>query len=545
MNTWRALFPLELTIHAINSHIGCNATSGESGMAINWHVKWLAEGVERWNQRRKKVRFSPDLSGINFFELLPPDYRDSPKTSRYFEKIDLWNSNLKGSILAGLNFSHARFTGADLSQADLSRTNFSYADFTDAKLNETRVMGSDFSNSKVITQFLAATDLHSAKLDKAVVASDSLPEETLSLMRVSGASVFRSVLEYQSFLLRKVEVVSNPRTKREGDDRSRKNRYDVFFGTNRNTIYQRGALVGFGSELVGDTTYGICEVEIPDRRRVGTLGRPRWTKLFNRRDAKLEIKRLISLNPELFWAHIQDVAEQQPVDSRPIIFVHGFNNSFESAVVRAAQIGFDLGVGQGIGLFSWASKGQPIQYAADESATEASKYALADFIEAFVINSRDQRINIVAHSMGCRCLMLAIEVLASGRRPVLQAIDQIVLTAADVSNAVMPMQAAHALHTAKRLTSYVSDKDRALSWSGRLHGGPRAGYMPPVFVLNGMDTVAVNSDDLGTFGHTYVATSRIVLGDIFAVLRNNLPPSNRHGLVQEVDGVNKYWRIKE
>ena len=98
-------------------------------MANNWHVEWLKEGVLRWNNRRKRVSFSPDLSGIRFFEHLPKDFRDDPKTSRYFEKLDLSDANLTLSDLSDLNFAKANFTDADISGANLSKSNFKDAKF--------------------------------------------------------------------------------------------------------------------------------------------------------------------------------------------------------------------------------------------------------------------------------------------------------------------------------------------------------------------------------------------------------------------------------
>src|SRR6056297_2954820 len=103
-------------------------------MANEWHVKWIAEGCSHWNKRRKKVAFEPDLSDLDFFSQLPPDFRENPKTSRYFEKFDFSNANLTGSNLSNLNFTGANFARANLSGANLSKSNFSKAKFVNADL---------------------------------------------------------------------------------------------------------------------------------------------------------------------------------------------------------------------------------------------------------------------------------------------------------------------------------------------------------------------------------------------------------------------------
>ncbi len=73
-------------------------------MSNNLHANWLKEGVKKWNYRRKKVTFQPDLSGIRFFDFLPSDFRDQPKASRFFERIDLSDANLIDADLSDLNF---------------------------------------------------------------------------------------------------------------------------------------------------------------------------------------------------------------------------------------------------------------------------------------------------------------------------------------------------------------------------------------------------------------------------------------------------------
>ncbi|WP_234636101.1 alpha/beta hydrolase [Allorhizobium ampelinum] len=212
--------------------------------------------------------------------------------------------------------------------------------------------------------------------------------------------------------------------------------------------------------------------------------------------------------------------------------------------MRAAQIGHDLGIGQGIGLFSWPSRGRVRNYTADEAASEASRYLLADFIADFVSNTQQKEVNIIAHSMGCRCLIGALEVLSNGRKSVLKQINQVILAAADVDARIMSHQGEHIIGRCKRITSCASDMDTALKISGWLHDHPRVGTTPPTFVLKGMDTVVVNDNDLGDFSHGYIATSRTILNDIFAVLKHNRAPHERFALeAVSMDGLS-FWRIK-
>ena len=278
---------------------------------------------------------------------------------------------------------------------------------------------------------------------------------------------------------------------------------------------------------------------------MGSLGSSRWKRPFNKSDDRLRLDAIISLNSELFWDHFQQVTQKMKVKERPTLFVHGFNNTFEDSVRRAAQIGYDLGIGQGIGLFSWPSKGRRLRYAADERAAEASKYFLADFIEEFVENSTQKSINIIAHSMGCRCLLGSLEVLAKDRKHVLERVNQVILAAADVDTSIMPHLGPHAVRHCERTTSYVSDRDKALKLSGWLHSFPRVGVTPPTYILEGMDTVLVNDLDLGGFSHAYVSRSRTILSDIFNLLKHNSPPQDRHSIEERNNGAGRFWRIKD
>ncbi|KZY47685.1 hypothetical protein A3731_07675 [Roseovarius sp. HI0049] len=267
--------------------------------------------------------------------------------------------------------------------------------------------------------------------------------------------------------------------------------------------------------------------------------------MWRKKDDRLRVESLIALNEELFFEHIRQSLNRMKVRALPTIFVHGYNSSFEDAVLRAAQIGYDLGIGQGIGLFSWPSKGSRQKYAADEARIEQSKYYLANFLEKFVSNNVGEQVNVIAHSMGCRCLLGSLEVLSSGRQHVLDGINQVILAAADVDAGAMSHVGLHAVNNSTRTTSYVSDKDKALMISEWVHDYPRVGVMPPTYVLNGMDTVIVNNLDLGGFSHGYVGSSRTILNDIFTLLKFNTDPSERFSIEAFRSTGTECWKLKE
>ncbi|MGJ8597570.1 alpha/beta hydrolase [Sulfitobacter sp.] len=525
-------------------------------MANEWHVKWLNEGVQRWNKRRKKVTFAPDLSGLNLFEALPPDFRDAPKTSMYFEKIDLSNADLTGADLSGSNFAKANFANANLSEAKLTLSNFTGANFSNANLSNVDASASKFDNARFENSILTGANFEGADANGAIFISSPILNDQISSMKSNNIKVFTSRSTYrETFKALRSQSQMNDFSKAYTveDSRTPKNRYDVFFGTNRKPIVEQGAITGFSYSRDTILNYGVCEVIVPEERKVGSLspnyslGTRLWRKLLNKNDDGLRIDQLISLNEELFFLHLKSTAKKMKIKERPTIFVHGFNNSFDFAVRRAAQIGYDLRLGQGIGLFSWPSKGKgdPRSYSADEASAEASKYYLADFIEKFVDNAAHKEVNIIAHSMGCRCLMGALEQLSIHRQSALRGINQIILAAADVDAGIMPHLGKHAVINSKRTTSYVSDKDSALKVSGWLHDFPRVGLTPPTFLLTGMDTILVNNDDLGGFSHGYISSSRDVLSDINSLLKHDSSPDERFAVETVNIDAGQFWRIRD
>ena len=59
------------------------------------------------------------------------------------------------------------------------------------------------------------------------------------------------------------------------------------------------------------------------------------------------------------------LAGLDPADRNMLVYIHGFNTSFDDAQRRAAQLGFDLKVPGITALYSWPSRGNLIAYLAD------------------------------------------------------------------------------------------------------------------------------------------------------------------------------------
>ena len=197
-------------------------------------------------------------------------------------------------------------------------------------------------------------------------------------------------------------------------------------------------------------------------------------------------------------------------------------------------------------MFSWPSKGTLKGYLADEATIEASEGALREFIVQMASSSGAERIHLIAHSMGNRAFLRVFTGLAAPICHQLRSvIQQIFLAAPDVDVDVFKALAVSYKDISKRTTMYSSARDMALRSSGIVHDHPRAGYAPPITIVNGIDTVEATEIDLTFLGHGYVAQARPVLHDMHQLMESNVPPDRRFGLEKVTIGLGlPYWRLR-
>ncbi len=215
------------------------------------------------------------------------------------------------------------------------------------------------------------------------------------------------------------------------------------------------------------------------------------------------------------------------------IFVHGFNNTFEDAARRAAQMAYDLDLDGTPLLYSWPSQASLTAYTVDENVVGISGRKMADFLDTVVALSGAERIHLLAHSMGNRALIEALQTYLARRAPEQRQhiFGQIVFTAPDVDRDYF-IDAIDSLRgSAERVTLYASGNDYALRSSQIVHGGPRAGSAGNFIIrMAGLDTIDMSAVPADALNHSYFAANSGVIFEVFRLLWRGDAPPQRCGM---------------
>jgi len=322
--------------------------------------------------------------------------------------------------------------------------------------------------------------------------------------------------------------------------------YPVWFGTNRKPDGQGG----FGTERHDRTTRGRAEVLVPEGHRFGETGTSFWKKLmrFDLRDDRLRVQRVTHQERDEWLTEIRRamldarIAGHMP---HALVFLHGFNVTFEEAAIRTAQIGVDLLVPGATAFFSWPSRGSVAAYPADEATIEASEGEITDFLVDFTLNCRAEKVHIIAHSMGNRGLLRALQrIAATAETRSKVKFGQVFLAAPDVDRDLFLNLARLYPDHAERTTLYASNGDLPVHLSAKLHAAPRAGYYRPYTVAPGVDTIAVPDFDLDLLGHSYFAQAEALLYHIRDLILNGKATVTSNRLEPAVDGGATFWKLK-
>jgi esterase/lipase superfamily enzyme len=316
----------------------------------------------------------------------------------------------------------------------------------------------------------------------------------------------------------------------------------VWYGTNRRLLTSENNVSVYSSQRSDSVKYGTCRVFIPKSHKIGSTGSGFFRRLIMMTDDRLKLLSTDELSADAYWAALAGKMESAALDDRyAVVFIHGYRVTFEEAALRAAQIGIDLSIKGVMAFFSWPSKGTVMGYLADEASIEASEAAITEFLTGFAERSNAKAIHIIAHSMGNRALLRAVDRMgAMAQRESGVKFDQIILAAPDVDVSIFRQLSKAYADLARRTTLYISSRDLPVDLSYWLHQFARVGFAPPVFVTQGIDTVNVTGVDVTMLGHSYFAEARDLLQDIHNLISTGSPPNKRFGLRERRAGTQTF-----
>jgi esterase/lipase superfamily enzyme len=254
---------------------------------------------------------------------------------------------------------------------------------------------------------------------------------------------------------------------------------------------------------------------------------------------------------------VQWPSEQTPDPSREFTTVEArvlskdqaiaaFNNKFEEAVYRFAQITHDSDATITPVLFTWPSRGNLLQYGYDHESASYSRDALENVLQFLARDPNVGEISILAHSMGNWVTLEALRQMGIRNKGLPAKIKNIMLAAPDVDFDVFRRQILAMEAKPSLFTVFISHDDEALAVSRRMWGNkPRLGAIDASTEpyrdqlekekITIVDLTNVESDD--RLGHGKFAQSPAVVRSIGARLAAGQTLSDGHAGVGQKLGL--------
>jgi esterase/lipase superfamily enzyme len=228
----------------------------------------------------------------------------------------------------------------------------------------------------------------------------------------------------------------------------------------------KGQMTG---EIGAETSFYATSVSIPPGHRAGVIERPSITSESKARHVVLGPQR--NLDGEGFrTALATSLSGRVGVARDVLIFVHGFNTSYDEARFRLAQVVEDAQFSGVPVLFTWPSKSDLFAYVGDKDSATASRDSLERLLREVAATPGVGRVHVLAHSMGTWLAMEALRQNAiAGQADLGGRLGEVMLASPDIGLDVFRGQMAR-LGSVTRVSVFAASDDKALSLSGALAG---------------------------------------------------------------------------
>lgn len=240
---------------------------------------------------------------------------------------------------------------------------------------------------------------------------------------------------------------------------------DMLVVTTRKPSPEPGVLFG-GERDQGYSTTEIV-VSVPANRKIGEV---QWPKNDEKAADPAKDFTTVSVTPsddDNTRAWFTRVAGDK---ARLLMFVHGYNTRYETAVYRLAQISVDSGAEAAPLLFTWPSRGRLFDYVYDHDSANYSRNAFEQILTRAFESEAVKDITVLAHSMGTFLTMEALRQTAIRRGGLPPKLRNVILASPDIDVMVFGQQIADFGKPRPHMTIFVSSDDKALAVSRLISG---------------------------------------------------------------------------
>ena len=222
-------------------------------------------------------------------------------------------------------------------------------------------------------------------------------------------------------------------------------------------------------------------------------------------------------------ASIDSVLDVPPA-GRLVIYVHGYSESFDRSCRRAAVLQQKLRLDDRLILFSWPS-GSYVSYSGDAKALDRSLDQLNAFLTRAIERVGQERIVLMAHSMGSRGVVNALQRReGDGGR-----FSHVVLLAPDSRRSAFLENLQMLQAKVADITVYTSDNDLVLWLSTVVNISPRLGVADDIEFdpahARVIDITPTGVSFVG--GHLYHIFNAAVAEDLRNLLGSSFPGASR------------------
>jgi esterase/lipase superfamily enzyme len=230
----------------------------------------------------------------------------------------------------------------------------------------------------------------------------------------------------------------------------------ILVATTRKAVNGGRTKPWFGAERARTTTVARATLKPPDEGRfsLSAVGLSDWS--------------ITAMEPA---PQIGDLLNQATSGRDVLIYIHGYNQTFETAALDAARLSDGIKFAGETMAFSWPSRAKLLDYNYDRESATWSRDALDQVLEDLLASPTIGRVNIVAHSVGTMLTTESLRQLyAKLGDYAADRVGAIVFASPDIDMDVFTAAMPKIGPLASKITIITATDDRALAVSRWVNG---------------------------------------------------------------------------